>query len=289
MTLKKTIQDIKSLKIQGAENVSTKALEAVKEQIKKSKPKSNIELFMELEKSKQLLINTRPTEPQLRNYLNAIQIITKKAPNQTKQELIKKISKLLKQKIKSKKQIVNNGKKLIKKNFIVYTHCHSSSVTSILITMKKNLKEVHNTETRPLYQGRITSKELAQHKIKVIEFIDSEMLSAMKDANLILIGADAITEQGLYNKVGSEEIAIIAKEKNIPLYSCASLWKFDCKEEIIEERSEQEVWAHHPKNIHIENPAFDKVPLNLIKGIICEKGILTPKKFLQEAKRIIKC
>jgi len=289
MSLIKTIQDIKSLKIQGAENVSTKALESIKAQIKKTNARTNIELFMELERSKQLLINTRSTEPQLRNYLNAIQVITKKKPKETKQEILKKITQLLKQKSEAKTKITAHGKKLIKRNSIVYTHCHSSSVTSILIAMKKNLKEVHNTETRPRYQGRITAIELAKHKIKIIQFIDSEMLDAMKDANLILIGADAITEKGLYNKVGSEEIAFLAKQKKIPVYSCASLWKFDYQEEIIEERSDQEVWPHHPKNIQIQNSAFDLVPLELIKGIVCEKGILTPKQFIKEAKKVILC
>ena len=287
MSLIKTIQDIKSLKIQGAENISTKALESIKDHIKKLRVSSNIELFMELERSKQLLSNTRPTEPQLRNYLNAIQVITKKDSKTTKQEILNKISQLLKQKSEAKQKIINNGKKLIKNNSIIYTHCHSSTVTSILIAMKKNIKEVHNTETRPRYQGRITAKELAKHKIKIIQFVDSQMLDAMKDSNLILIGADAITEKGLYNKVGSEEIAYLAKEKKIPFYSCASLWKFDFKEEKIEERSEQEIWPHHPKNIQIENAAFDLIPLKLIKGIVCEKGILTPKEFIKEAKKVI--
>ncbi len=289
MNLIKTIQAIKTLKIQGAENVSTKALESIKDHIKNFKPSSNLELFLELEHSKSLLINTRPTEPELRNYLHAIQVITKKDSKATKQEIIKKISQLLNQKSKSKKKIIQNGKKLIQKNSIIYTHCHSSTVTSILIAMRRNIKEVHNTETRPLFQGRITAKELAKANIKVVDYIDSQMLDAMKDANVILIGADAITKDGLYNKVGSEEIAMLARDKKIPLYSCASLWKFDFQEEKIEARSGQEVWAHHPKNIKIENLAFDLVPLKLIKGIVCEKGILKPKDFIKEAIREIKC
>jgi len=75
--------------------------------------------------------------------------------------------------------------------------------------------------TRPLYQGRKTSKELRRAGIKVTMFVDSAALIAMEDsrgkkANLIFLGADAITKKGVINKVGSGMYAELAKLHKIP-------------------------------------------------------------------------
>lgn len=282
-------EDIKSLKIQGAENVSTAALEATYDYIKKSKYESKFLLQLELEHAKIQLVKTRPTEPEMRNYLEHISNYSKllEPTKDFKKELLKKISNLIKEKKENKTKIINNGTKLIKNNFIVYTHCHSVTVTSIIKQSK--IKEVHNTETRPLYQGRKTAIELLNAKIKVKHYVDSSVIEAMKDADIVLLGADAVTFNGVYNKVGSEMIAFVADKLNKPVYICTSLWKFDQHLETIEERDHNEVWPNHPKGIEIHNPAFEKIPFSLIKGIICEEGILRPKKFVKKARKLLEC
>jgi len=289
MDLKKVCDDIKSLRIQGAENVSTAALEALADVVKKTKKDSKIHILLELEHAKSLLIETRPTEPEMRNYIEHIVKFTRNLPNKSiKSKIIKKIVLTLKEKKQNKEKIIEFGEKLIKDNDIIYTHCHSGTVTAIILKAHKHKKiKVNNTETRPLYQGRITAKELSDANVKVKHYVDSAATDAMKDANLVLIGADAVTFNGVYNKIGSEMISFVADKYNKPLYVCTSLWKFDNHLEKIEERDYKEVWKHAPKNIEIHNPAFEKIPLSLIKGIICEEGILRPKKFIKRARKII--
>ena len=183
----------------------------------------------------------------------------------------------------AKKDLTKHGVKLVKKKHIVFTHCHSSTVIDIL---KKVKPKVKNTETRPLFQGRETAKDLAKAKIKVEHYTDSQARIALKEADMMIIGADAVTYNKVYNKVGSEMLAIIAKTRKVPVYVACSLWKFDPHKEIVEERSPTEVWKA-PKGITVKNYAFEKIDFKYIKGIICEKGILRPKKFVKVARKIM--
>src|SRR3989344_1034267 len=254
---------IKEVKIQGAENVAIAALNAYslkpsKESIKK-------------------LISLRPTEPALRNALNFAHLYSVKAS--------------LSHFKHAKEKILNYSRILIKNNSIIYTHCHSSTVTEIIIYNKNRIKLVNCTETRPLYQGRKTAKELADKKIPTTFYIDSAMRLALKDSNIALIGADSILKNGqVINKIGSELVAETCQRFKIPLYICTDSWKFDPqslhkKETRIEYRSTKEIWENPPRNLRILNPAFEKINPKLITGIISEFGILKPEEF---TKRVIK-
>ena len=231
----KICKDIKEVKIQGATNIARAGIKALK--LKSDR------------KSIKKLLSLRPTEPCL---YNAIQYAKKHDTKKAMQYLNK-----------ADKIITTYGTKLIKRNDIIYTHCHSGTVLKILAASKNKNITVYNTETRPLYQGRITSKELAKLKIKNIHLIDSAMRLAIKKADIILLGTDAITKTKIYNKIGSELIAETAKRYKTPIYICTNSWKFDKrsitkKETPLEKRNPKEIWKNPPKNIQIYNPAFEK-------------------------------
>ncbi len=157
---------------------------------------------------------------------------------------------------------------------------------------KKNKKfEVYNTETRPLLQGRKTSKELRKVGIKVTQFVDSAAMIAMtrsqggKKVDKVFLGADALIKEGIINKVGSGLFSKIAKDNKIPVYIIADSWKYTSKSVPIEQRKLKEVWDKAPKNLRIRNPSFEFVPKNLIYKIITEKGIFNYDSFLKKIKK----
>jgi ribose 1,5-bisphosphate isomerase len=180
--------------------------------------------------------------------------------------------------------------KLIKSKDIIYTHCHSTNVSHSLIYAKKKGKsfQVYNTETRPLFQGRKTARELKNANIKVTMFIDSAMDIALsekqktKKVNKIFIGADALTRNGIVNKVGSGAIAKLAMINKIPLYIIADSWKYSKNKVPMETRKLNEIWDKAPKNIKIKNPSFEFVPKKYIKKIITEHGALSYNDFLKK-------
>ena len=258
---------IKEVKIQGAENVARAALKAYYLNPTKGAVKK--------------LISLRPTEPCLRNALKFAQL--------DKKNIVNALAHL----DESSYLIGEYGSRLIKNHNIVYTHCHSSTVNKVFKRAKDKGKRflVRNTETRPLFQGRITSQELAKLKIPNSHFVDSAMRLALKKSDLMFLGADAITSEGkVINKIGSELACETAKKYEIPVYVCTNSWKFDPKTifgfpEIIEKRPKNEVWNNPPKGVNIINPAFEKIDPDLITAIISELGILKPENFLMEVQK----
>ncbi|MFC1728511.1 translation initiation factor eIF-2B [Nanoarchaeota archaeon] len=294
MSFKKIVSDIKALNIQGAENVAKAAIKAFHDILNKSKASNALKLVQELKRAKETLLNTRPTEPAMRNALNYILYeLDTKDIYETKHELVRRMNYVLDHFEKAPQMIQDIASQKIKNKMIVFTHCHSSTVTSTLKKAKKEGKsfEVHNTETRPLFQGRITAKELTKAGIPVTMYVDSASRLALKKADLMLLGADAITVEGkIVNKIGSELMAEIASKYDVPLYVCADSWKFDPttikgKDVQIEERSPKEVWISAPKKVKIANYAFERIDFDLITGVITELGVYRPSILLEELKK----
>lgn len=291
--VEKIINDIKAIKIQGARNVAAAALKAISLQLKSSHAKNLSQLYSELEAISDRLAAVRPTEPMVRNSIVDVsrfalaQIKLKKAKSVSAvKKLIVEHEESLIQKMDSDfKKLTECGARLIPQNAIVMTHCHSSTVTGILKRAHKMGKhfEVIACETRPLYQGRRTAKELAEAGIKVSLVVDGAMNLFMKHADICLVGADSITSRGdLINKVGTSTLAHIARMHDVSFYCAAELFKYSPltalgQREKIEERDAKEVWDKPPMGLKVHNPAFDATAARYINGYITEIGVIPPQ------------
>lgn len=260
--------DIKEVRIQGAAAVARAAVNALS--------------IRHDALSVKKLVSLRPTEPCLRN---AIKFVL------SHKDIEKGIREALKI-LNSEDKIAKIGAGLIENGSIVFTHCHSSAVLSILREAKRQGKRfsVHCTETRPLFQGRITATELVKAKIPVTLFVDSAARIALKKADIVFYGCDAITPTHIYNKVGSEMFAIIAGRYDIPVYVATGSWKFDPegiygKETTLENRSSLEVWPNPPRGVRISNMAFEKIDAKLVTGIVSELGVYMRKSFIASFKK----
>jgi len=259
---------IKKMEIQGAENVAKAAVKAL--------------MIKSDAQSVKKLVSLRPTEPCLRNAVNFV----KPDPEKLGPVALRHFR-------ESDKKIAEYGAKKIEDGMIVFTHCHSSGVIDILKEAKRQGKnfELHNTETRPVFQGRKTAKEIASIGVHVKHYVDAAARFALKKADVFLFGADAITTEGkVINKIGTELFAEIADKYDIPAYSCTDSWKFDPLtvfgfREPIERRGAEEVWEKPPKNVEIVNLAFERIDTQLITAIISELGVYSPDIFLQEVRK----
>jgi len=262
----KILEDIREVKIQGARNVAKAALIAY-------------ELFP-TKRSKKKLSQVRPTEPMLQNVLDKFG----KIPTE---EILNHFE-------KSQEAINRNVLKLVKKNDLIFTHCHSSTVVNALIysdAKGKNL-EVYNTETRPLFQGKKTARDLKKAGIKTTMFVDSAAGVALsgeqgaRKPDKVFLGADALTKKGIINKIGSETICKLAKENKISVYVLADSWKFSKRKIKMEQRPAKEIWASEKRsaNLEIRNPSFEFVPKKYLTGIVTELGTMDYGKFLKSRK-----
>lgn len=292
--VKTTARKIKALEIQGARNIAVESLKSLAVYAKNIKAKSKREFFSELKKAEKILISSRPTEPMMKNTIKYIVYMSDanelEKINDIKKTAVGYINEVLKSLEESKKKIISLGSGLIKKNSTIFTHCHSSTVTAILKSCRSRNIKVICTETRPVYQGRITAKELSDAGIKTTMIVDSAAKDFIKKCDMVLIGADAITLGGIYNKIGSSMISHFAEVYDIPLYVASESWKFDPEtitrgSETVEKRSPDEIWSKPPRNLDIINPAFDFVEKEEITGIITEDGIITPDAIHESFRR----
>lgn len=285
---------IKSLEIQGALNVAVSAISFLHNYAYRiGKNLSIDELIKKLYEAKDILLETRATEPAMSNGLN---YLMNKIEKEKKSLSMNKLLELISHCKDEYKTMLQTAKMKIaeigarrfpdvgtNENFIVMTHCHSSVVTAILIEAKRQGKEfkVINTETQPRLQGRKTAKELLDAGIEVIHVVDSAMRWAVNhfEVDLILIGADSITSEGtVLNKIGSRLLALVAHEEHVPFYVASPLLKYNPRTsfgilEKIEMRDPEEIWENAPKGLTILNPAFETVSRRYIDGLLTEAGL----------------
>ena len=139
-----------------------------------------------------------------------------------------------------------------------------------------------------MQQGaRLTSFELLADGFDVTLLPDTAVGIAMqgKMVDKVVVGADRITRDGhVFNKVGTLQLATLAKRYKVPFYVAAPISTFDFnadwKKVKIEERPPDEVRTVRgvltsPPDVRVFNPAFDCTPPDLVTAIICEEGVLT--------------
>ena len=292
-----TADRIRKLEVQGARNVAIAAIQSIEELAKTTKAETRKEFMKELSEAKATLFASRATEPLMRNavrwIINQVEDSGKEEVDALAKVVFSSSSKFLKNIEASKECIAEIGAKRIRDNMVVFTHCHSSTVTHMLRKAKEEGKtfEVVCTETRPVFQGRITAKEMLALGVKTTFIVDSTARSFMRNADLVIVGADAITSEGnVINKIGTSTIALLSHEARKPFYVVSELLKFDpatvCGDyEKIEERSPDEVWKGAPEKLIVRNPAFDVTRRDFIHGVICEEGIIPPHSVAEVVRR----
>jgi ribose 1,5-bisphosphate isomerase len=288
---------IQKLEVQGARNVAIAAIKALEALAEETRAKTRKEFLKELSEAKATLFASRATEPLMRNAVRWIISQVEQSGKQQVDALAKLVASISSQFLKnleaSKECIAEIGAKRIRDNSVVFTHCHSSTITHLLSKAKEYGKtfEVICTETRPVFQGRITAKEMLALGVKTTFIVDSAARSFMRNADLVIVGADAITSEGnVINKIGTSTIALLSHEARKPFYVVSELLKFDpatvCGDyEKIEERSPDEVWKGAPEKLIVRNPAFDVTRRDFIHGVICEEGIISPHSIAEVVRR----
>jgi translation initiation factor eIF-2B subunit delta len=158
----------------------------------------------------------------------------------------------------------------------VMTLSYSSTVVGVLVLAQGI--EVICPESRPLCEGLQTAKELGAKGIRVKVVADFAALSLVKESDLVMVGADAITPEGIVNKIGTYGLALAAREKKIPFYVLAGKEKFlpppFSKTLRIEKRDPTEITREIIPHGRVENVYFDLTPLDLITGVITQQGVI---------------
>ena len=132
-------------------------------------------------------------------------------------------------------------------------------------------------ESRPLFEGRQTAARLAGLGIPVWLVADAALPLLLSQATAVWLGADAVTDRGVINKIGSFATALAAREHSVPVYAIATRRKFlpaSTAALRIDEMPPEEVWKEAPETVKPRTLYFELVPLTLFAGIVVEDGVL---------------
>jgi methylthioribose-1-phosphate isomerase len=306
---------IKNLVVRGAPAIGVSGAFGLALAALQSKAATKEQLLSDLEKARKILHETRPTAVNLAWGLEKIMTVAKMGTsvNEIRESVIQTARQMAEDDIKINMTMGKHGSQLFNNNDIIMTHCNAGSLATVaygtalgvIRATKESGKNVRviATETRPVQQGsRLTAFELKHDGIDVSLIPDTAVGYTMANrlVNKVVVGADRVLQTGhVFNKIGTYQVALIAKQHGIPFYVAAPLSTFDLQSNpedvIIEQRKGTEVTQigdrkTAPDGINVINPAFDMTPPELISGIITEAGIVKPPfqesiKKLFEAKK----
>lgn len=191
------------------------------------------------------------------------------------------------------------GSELLEDGDVVLTHCNAGALATVKygtalapvrVAMEKGkLIHVIATETRPVLQGaRLTTFELIKDGIDTTLISDTMVGYVMYKGlvDKVIVGADRVLADGhVFNKIGTYQVAILAKKHDIPFYVALPISTLDLKgtveDVIIEERDPNEVLYVRGRRIaargvHALNPAFDVTPPEYVTALITDRGIIRP-------------
>ena len=257
-----------------------------------------------LKRAAEFLASTRPTavnlfygiERTLKTALNGSSI------DEIKDLALKEAEKIADEDVTRNKLMGSFGAKLLEDGDVVLTYCNTGRLATVdwgtaLGVVRSAIKEgkkikVVACETRPLNQGsRLTAWELIQDGIDVTLITDSMAGIVMQKGMVdkVIVGADRIVKDAVFNKIGTYTVAVLAKEHGIPFFVAAPKTTFDWNKTMdkvtIEERDKEELIYCHvkckntliaPKEVRVFNPAFDATPLEYVTALITDKGVIFP-------------
>ena len=295
---------IVTMVVRGAPAIGVSAAYGVALGALRSSAKTADEFAPEFEKVCARLAGTRPTAVNLFWAIDRMKKVfaglraNGATMKQVQDKLLAEAHAMYDEDIAACKSMGSHGGALLPDEGGVLTHCNAGALATCgygtalgvirsAVEMGKKIS-VYADETRPFLQGaRLTAWELMEDGIPTTVICDNMAASLMRAGKIkaVVVGADRIAANGDFaNKIGTYNVAILAKEHGIPFY-CAAPWStIDMETPTgdaipIEERSAKEV-THHggkqltPHNVGICNPAFDVTPAKYTTAIITERGVL---------------
>jgi len=293
---------IRDMVIRGAPAIGVAAAMGAALGALHSSAKSVKELCSEFEKVCGVLVKTRPTAVDLFWALERMKARFAELSAQTadlgkiQQGLIAEAQQIHFEKKATDEAIGRFGAEFMPREGQVMTQCNAGALATggigtalgvIRIAIEQGRKlHVLVPETRPYLQGaRLTAWELHRGGIPLTLITDNMVGHFLKTGKVgaVVTGADRIAANGdAANKIGTYQIAVLAKENNVPFYIAAPVSTFDLTipdgEQIpIEERAASEVTHFQDirisPDVHAAHPAFDVTPARYIAAIFTERGI----------------
>jgi translation initiation factor 2B subunit (eIF-2B alpha/beta/delta family) len=285
-TIRKSLEQIRLDNTSGSVQLAKKSAELLNLLIEKT---NNLGQIYNLA---YLLVTAQPVMASIFNLVNNLMLNIDKNKYKLPENIVHNYCKKFIQDLEiSDESISKQSMELIKNNSTIIIHSYSSTVLNTLLFAKKSGKKfsVICTESRPKNEGIQLAKKLGKKGINVKLIVDFAVFSFLLDADMILVGGDAITDTELINKIGTKGLAMAAQHYNTPIYALCSTIKFLPKNyqvTINKQKNPKEIIKSKISNVTPINYYFDFTPLEFLTGIVTENKILKPPEIKERIKNL---
>ena len=275
------LEDLKLDRVHGASELARRSLQILADSAREAGAGDVAELRQLLELQCQRLSASRPTMAPLQNLVDewrqAMGRCTaagladfRHAVADEAEQRIARSRTALQQAGKNCADYIGSGKTVI-------THSLSSTVVDVFDRLKGRDVQVLVSESRPLNEGRILARQLAEWRIPTQLITDAQMGLFVAQADFALVGADSLLPDGsLVNKAGSYLLALAARQRAVPFCVCCESFKRRKKsmaEPQLEEMESEELGTPAMPGVQVRNVYFDITPAQLISCWIDETGV----------------
>ena len=183
----------------------------------------------------------------------------------------------------ARREVVRKATSLIPAGVTILTHTYSTTVANAIVQAAQlgRRPKVICLEARPLCEGHRMAIELAEAGLEVTLAIDAAIYEKLSTCELVLVGADSLTDRGVVSKIGTAAIAVCAQTLSVPVYvlsDMTKIWPAGLGSPPISDHTGAEVWDDAPENVRVSNAYFDLAPWRAISGVVTERGLLTPEE-----------
>jgi translation initiation factor 2B subunit (eIF-2B alpha/beta/delta family) len=133
-------------------------------------------------------------------------------------------------------------------------------------------------ESRPQREGLLLARELAREGLDVSVAVDAAAGRLMGEADLVLLGADSVGDQGVVNKIGSRSLVSLARGQKVPVHLLMDRSKFlppHFPQPVEDARPGQEI-MEAAEGVRIWNQYFELFAVDSVASIVTEDGITSP-------------
>lgn len=297
-----TAEGIRSMVVRGAPAIGCAAAYGVALEALRLRSASAADFTSGMDKAFDVLAASRPTAVNLFWALKRMRAVWESVKDRPADEIAERLlaeaHEVTAEDIRINRAMGAFGAELLPDGARILTHCNAGALATAghgtalgifrsAVEAGKKISVIAD-ETRPFLQGaRLTAWEMVQEKIPVTLITDNMagFMMSKGEIDAVVVGADRVAANGdVANKIGTYMVAVLARRHGIPFYVACPLSTIDLNISDgsaipIEERAPEEVtgfrdcqWA--AQGVKVRNPAFDVTPVELVTGLITEKGVM---------------
>jgi translation initiation factor 2B subunit (eIF-2B alpha/beta/delta family) len=281
MTTPQGLQRLRADRTSGATTLGESAIDIVEEFISTQHLQAPQEFAAALEKLVREILEAQPSMAVMLNLAQCVlEACADDAPfSGMKQRVQQALSEFRRALRLGMEALCRQAIEILPPHATVLTYSNSTTVTAVLhhARAEGHLDRVFLSEARPAYDGRPLARSLAEVGVEIDYSTDMGLFAKLREADLVVFGADAVFPMYFLNKIGTYALAELAQVRNVPCFALCAASKFLPTPAIkllrISKHSGEEVWSTAAPGVRVHNDYFEETPLSLLDGVISDQGM----------------